>query len=147
VRGQLNLEGDDRQQEVDDLIGVEKRVHELVVVSDDRADVIRQQPMKPNVADSQFGMTPAKVSLPVGSERDRRMATADLNEGWKTFTNKREASRGARVPRRPRCPPASVADEPADHGALLDPGLVVVSFARRRRRFRPIFEGSARRHS
>ena len=66
-----------RQEEVDDLIGVEKRVQERVVVFDDRSDIIRQQPVKAHVAKSQFGPAAAKLLLPVGSERDRRMATAD----------------------------------------------------------------------
>jgi hypothetical protein len=43
-----------RQEEVDDLIGVEKGVQELVVVFDDRSDIVRQQPVKAYVAKSQL---------------------------------------------------------------------------------------------
>jgi len=44
---------------------------------DDRSDIIGQQPVKAHVTKSQFGLAAAKLLLPVGSERDRRMATAD----------------------------------------------------------------------
>jgi hypothetical protein len=66
-----------RQKEVDDLIGVEKGIQQLIVVCDGRSDIIRQQPVKAHVAKSQFGPGAAKLLLPVGSERDRRMAAAD----------------------------------------------------------------------
>jgi len=66
-----------RQEEIDDLIGVEERVQELVVVFDDRSDIVRQQPVKPHVAKSQFSVAAAQLLLPVGSERDRRVAAAD----------------------------------------------------------------------
>ena len=59
------------------MVGVEEGVQQLVVVCDDRSDVIGQQPVKAHVAKSQLGLAAAKLLLPVGSERDRRMATAD----------------------------------------------------------------------
>jgi hypothetical protein len=43
----------------------------------DVSDIIGQQPVKAHVTKSQFGLAAAKLLLPVGSERDRRMATAD----------------------------------------------------------------------
>ena len=44
---------------------------------DDRSEIIRQQPVKAHVAKSQLGSAAAKLRLPVGPERGRRMAAAD----------------------------------------------------------------------
>jgi hypothetical protein len=66
-----------RQEEVDDLVGVEEGVQQLVSVCDDRPDIIRQQPVKAHVTKSQLGLATSKLLLPVGSERDRCVATAD----------------------------------------------------------------------
>ena len=66
-----------REQEIDDLVGVEERIPERVVMVDDRSEIIRQQPVKAHVAKSQLGSAAAKLLLPVGPERGRRMAAAD----------------------------------------------------------------------
>jgi hypothetical protein len=66
-----------REEEVDDLIGVEKGRQQPAVVRDKGDDVIGQQSVKPHVAKSQFRVAAAKLLLPVCSECGWRMAAPE----------------------------------------------------------------------
>ena len=67
----------DRKKEVADLIGVEERVEQLVLLVHERAHFIAQQPVKAGVAKAEQGAALAQLLLPVSAQRQGSVAAAD----------------------------------------------------------------------
>lgn len=67
----------DREQKVEDLIGVEERLHERVAFADQRAHVVGKQAMKPDVQEAQLAPAAGQLALPVGPQAERGVAATD----------------------------------------------------------------------
>src|SRR6266851_3953166 len=67
----------DGEEEIDNAISVEKGIEELVVVPNERAHVVAQQPMKTHVPETQLQMGTCEVLLPVSSQGERCVAAAN----------------------------------------------------------------------
>ena len=66
----------DRQQEVENRVGVKERIDEPIAVRDQHADV-GQESVKTDVLKAQFIVAAAEMGTPVGSKSEGRVATAD----------------------------------------------------------------------
>jgi hypothetical protein len=67
----------DREQEIKNLIGVEKGEKETVASAGDHAHIVAQQTVKANVLETKLRMAAAQLRLPVGTKGQGGVATAD----------------------------------------------------------------------
>ena len=67
----------DRQQKIEDLIGIGERIEEFRALADQRAHVVRQDAMEAHVLHAEVVVRPCQLCAPVGAQAQGRMAAPD----------------------------------------------------------------------
>ena len=67
----------DRQQKVEDLIGIEERIEELLALADQRAHVVRQDAMEAHVLHAEVVVRSFQLCSPVGAQAQGCVAAPD----------------------------------------------------------------------
>ena len=67
----------DREQVVENLVGIEERIEQLAALIDQRAHVVRKDAVKPHMLHSEFGMRALELPLPVRTQTKRCVPAAD----------------------------------------------------------------------
>lgn len=65
------------QQEIKNLVGIEKGIEQLVALVDQRAHVIAENAVKTHVFHAEFVVRTPQLGLPIGAKRQRGVTAAD----------------------------------------------------------------------
>jgi hypothetical protein len=76
-----------REEEVDNLIGVEEGIEKLFFLADERAHVVGEERMKAHMPKSEFVVAPRYLRLPVRPKREESVSASngmlpDMGEGF-----------------------------------------------------------------